>query len=911
MFNDDKYKDYEILEEESVFIPHVYESIWVKIKIKNGRDKIIGNVYRPNTAPLANLEQSLNIHNEIIEKILNNEAHAKCEIQILSDFNVNMLNFETHGLTNDYINHLISKSFLPLITLPTRIKHQSATLIDHIWSNKVCSVYNSGILINSLSDHFPVFYFEEGKHRRVQLPEKITRKINTKTIPAFCNLLKSTSWNTVTNETNPKSAFSNFFEILDSARDIAFPTIKVKPKPIKFKHSPWMSQGLKISQTNKEKLFAKKVKCPSESNFEKCKQYNKLYNKLRRCAKKIYYDQQFKYFAQNSKQTWAVIREVIGSNKQKDQLPNFFKQNGQLIYDTMEIANGFNNFFAGIGPKLASDIEPSDINFESFLGNPNPTSFEFSKISEIDILYICRQLKPKMSSGADFISTKLLQQIAPMIITPLHYLINMSLETGFIPNEFKLAKIVPVFKDGDSHDFNNYRPISLLSSFSKLLEKIVAKQLIRFLHINDIIYRHQYGFRAKHGTSHPVLHFSEQIYNSLNQKPSAKTLAIFIDLKKAFDTVNHQILLTKLEHYGVRNSSNLWFKNYLVDREQFVSINGIESDRTGITCGVPQGSVLGPILFLLYINDLPNSVSFFTLLFADDTTFQLSDVNLDSLFERANCELKKASVWFKSNKLTLNVKKTKFMVFSDKNLQLTPNILKIGDQIVDQVGTNCKQKYFKFVGHVLDDKMSWEGHCEHIAKKLASANFAINSTKNVLPLRVRKNIYYSLFDSHLNFGNLLWGCANKKYINKIESLQKRCVRNVARKGFHSHTEPIFKQLSILTLADKLSYCRAIFMHKYKNNKLPVSFSGMFTDASDSDDLQTRHTDYNIYNQPAIKRGLEKFPLKQIIANWNALDIDLKSTAEESEFEILLKEKFLSQYKFQTDCSHDCYSCFGS
>ena len=166
---------------------------------------------------MVNLEQSLNIHNEIIEKILNNKAHAKCEIQILSDFNVNMLNFETHGLTNDYINHLISKSFLPLITLPTRIKHQSATLIDH----KVCSVYNSGILINSLSDHFPVFYFEEGKHRRVQLPEKITRKINTKTIPAFCNLLKSTSWNTVTNETNPKSAFSNFFEILDSARNIA------------------------------------------------------------------------------------------------------------------------------------------------------------------------------------------------------------------------------------------------------------------------------------------------------------------------------------------------------------------------------------------------------------------------------------------------------------------------------------------------------------------------------------------------------------------------------------------------------------------------------------------------------------------------------------------------------------------
>ena len=289
----------------------------------------------------------------------------------------------------------------------------------------------------------------------------------------------------------------------------------------------------------------------------------------------------------------------------------------------------------------------------------------------------------------------------------------------------------------------------------------------------------------------------------------------------------------------------------------------------------------------------------------------MSDVNLDNLIQTANCELEKASVWFRSNKLTLNVKKTKFMVFSDQNLQLGPNILRIGDQIVDQVGTNCKQKYFRFVGHVIDDKFTWEGHVDHIAKKLASANFAINSTKNFLPLKIRKTIYYSLFDSHLNFGNLLWGCANKKYLNKIENLQKRCIRNVALKGFCSHTEPIFKQFNILTFADKLSYCRAIFMHKYRNNKLPVSFSGKFKDASDSDDLQTRHTDYNYSNEPAIKRKLENFPFKKIITNWNALDVDLKSTAEEAEFEILLKEKLLCQYSFETDCLRDCYTCYGS
>ena len=576
----------------------------------------------------------------------------------------------------------------------------------------------------------------------------------------------------------------------------------------------------------------------------------------------------------------------------------------------MEIANGFNTFFAGIGTKLASDIGTSDINFESFLADMNPVSFKFSRISEIDILDLCKQLKPKISCGADFISTKLLQQIAPIIITPLHYLINLSLETGYIPKELKIAKIVPVYKDGDVHDFNNYRPISLLSSFSKLVEKIVAKQLVRFLHIHDILYKHQYGFRARHNTSHPVLHFSDKIYSSLNQKPSAKTLAIFIDLKKAFDTVDHKILLRKMEHYGVRNPSNVWFQNYLSEREQFVSINGIESETEKIVCGVPQGSVLGPLLFLIYINDLPNSTDFFTLLFADDTTFQLSGVNLDILFQLANSELEKASVWFESNKLTLNVKKTKFMLFSDKDMQECTNHLKIGNKTVEQVGTHCKEKYFKFVGHVLDDRLSFEGHVQHVSKKLASSNFAINSTKNFLPLRIRKTLYYSLFDSHLNFGNLLWGCANKKSLSKIENLQKRCIRNVALKSFRAHTEPLFKELSILKFTDKLSYCRAIFMHKYRNEKLPISFSGIFTDITSTDELQTRHNDYNYINEPAIKRCLENFPLKQIILNWNALDIDSKSTAEEEEFQILLKEKYLSQYSYETDCSGNCYSCNG-
>ena len=296
IFVDKKY-DYEILNVESAFVPHVYESIWVKVKVKSGPDKIIGNVYRPNSAPKADLMKALEIHDKILDVLQNDRKHAKCEIIICSDFNINMLNFETHNLTNDYINSLISKSFIPVITLPTRIKHQSATLIDHIWRNKITNNFKSGILISSLSDHFPVFYFEESKQKNENPQEIYKRKVNNTTIETFCNTIKSTSWVNVTNENSPKISFDKFFEKINSSVDLSFPFIKIKSKPKKFKHSPWMSSGLFISHRKKEKLFAKKISAPltiiskpskfitpyiikSEEQLKKCTMQNNFQNFL-------------------------------------------------------------------------------------------------------------------------------------------------------------------------------------------------------------------------------------------------------------------------------------------------------------------------------------------------------------------------------------------------------------------------------------------------------------------------------------------------------------------------------------------------------------------------------------------------------------------------------------------------------
>ena len=330
--------------------------------------------------------------------------------------------------------------------------------------------------------------------------------------------------------------------------------------------------------------------------------------------------------------------------------------------------------------------------------------------------------------------------------------------------------MIPVFKSHDRQLFTNYRPISLLSSFSKMLERVVSRQMTGFLRVNNILYNHQYGFRKGHNTSHPVLHFLNNIYEALNKEAPEYTLGIFLDLKKAFDTVDRTILLKKLEHYGFRGVAYHWFESYLTERKQFVCVDGVNSELRGIDYGVPQGSVLGPLLFLLFINDLAHATNLSTFLFADDTTFQLSSRNISQLLTVANKELEGASLWFQCNKLTLNVSKTKFIIFRNRNMKL-PNeniCLKIGSESLERIGFDMPLKNFKFLGHIIDEHLSWADHISYVRGKISSGNYALARTKHFLPPNIRLTLYNSLIRPHLEYGIIIWGGAQ---ISKLKGLE--------------------------------------------------------------------------------------------------------------------------------------------
>ena len=330
-----------------------------------------------------------------------------------------------------------------------------------------------------------------------------------------------------------------------------------------------------------------------------------------------------------------------------------------------------------------------------------------------------KKIKPKLSSGHDGVSSKLLKDTINEIVLPITHIINQSLVKGIVPNEMKIAKVIPIYKTSDQMNLKNYRPVSLLPAFSKLLEKIVYDKLMNFLIKKNLLYKHQYGFRPKHSTIHPIIHLLNRCASASSKPEPECTLAVLCDLSKAFDVINHDILFNKMNTYGIRGIANEWFMSYLSERQQFVEIDGIRSSLSPIRIGVPQGSILGPLLYLIYVNDIGNSCKGNILSFADDTTLCTSHSDLSQLYFDANLQINALYQWFCSNRLSLNAMKTKYIVLRPKHMRqdLTPYSIHISNTELVRIGNDCNEQSTKFLGMHLDETLSWKHHIAEINKK--------------------------------------------------------------------------------------------------------------------------------------------------------------------------------------------------
>ena len=554
------------------------------------------------------------------------------------------------------------------------------------------------------------------------------------------------------------------------------------------------------------------------------------------------------------------------------------------------ISDEFNDFFVNIGPQLASTIKTDGKQYYDYLKTPMTSCMFLKPIVEEEVIKIIYKFNQNKSAGHDDIGNFIVKRIAKEISVPLTLIFNTSISTGIVPDELKIAKVIPIYKKDSPEVFSNYRPVSVLPCFSKILERLVFNRCMNYLDTHDILNKKQFGFRCNHSTYMAILELVDKI--SMAVENNETTAGIFLDLSKAFDTIDHNILLYKLEYYGFRGKVLKWFTDYLYNRKQYVLYNSYKSEYKNILCGVPQGSILGPLLFILYVNDITNTSNVLEfVLFADDTTITYSHSDIISKFDMINSELQEVTNWFKANKLSVNASKTNYMLLgtNHKLSRLDENASIILDN------THLKRvNDTKFLGVTIDENLNWTNHIETISKNISRGVGIINKLKHFVPEGVLYSLYCTLILPYINYGIIAWGSSNKSNLDRILKLQKKSVRIIFNSHYLSHSAPLFKKYNLLNVYDIYLLEVCTFMYKEFNNKLPDIFHKYFNQQKNLHRYQTRHAeDYKI---PHFKTN---FARKTIRATgpikWNLTEKHVKEAKTIKHFRNKIKKNIIAEY----------------
>lgn len=810
------------------------------------------------------------------------------QVYIAADFNIDILqNAKSPTHRNIFLNLIAMYGFEVNFGSPTRLTKNTTTCIDNIISNNIFKNNKQKSKMNlelGLSDHRGLFIeLFTDKICKTSFNAKTNfkkRLYSTKNTSLFYESISEIDDWELSLLNDAQTNFNTFFHQFMTIFDFSFPLKFYSKKTSKNKNKSWVTKGIKISSERKREL-SRIAKTNSDINFQNYyKNYRKIFKAVCDRARKMYNCDIISNSDNRSKAVWTVVKSELGIlNRKSRDFPDLCVgdkplKEGQLIADF------FNDQFANVSkvikcqpcPYTATElVKKVNINIQD--------NFKFKHVTIDQVKKTILSLKNKKSVGWDEIPVEIVKKTAGSISIPLCYLINQCFDEGIYPCQLKNAELKPLFKKGSVEDPGNYRPVSILPTLSKIFEKIAYDQIYSFFENNGIFTDQQFGFRSGRSTTTAVSNFINWVSGGLDGSQS--TAAVFCDLSKAFDCVNHDILINKLKHYKFSKSALSWVNSYLRNRQQRTILKKNDtqfiSEWQKIECGVPQGSILGPLFFLIFVNDVTKSVSSNLILYADDTTAVVQAENSEVLKTKLELTVLELSSWFGTNGLKLNSSKTQILKFQTvQNRQKLTIELYYDGNILSFIDNT------KFLGINIDQNLTWKPHIEMTIKKLNTACFQMCVLRNVTDLKTKLMIYYAMFYSVLQYGIELWGSVS--HASDIFKLQKKYLRLMAFVPKRTSCKPLFKRFEILTMPCIYIFRMLIFL---KNN--PQSYS----DNQFVHDYPTRFK--NDFQYPRHRLSLyEKSPYYMGLRLFNSLPASLKAIDDVKTFKNSLKMYLLEK-----------------
>lgn len=851
------------------------EDVWVTVQCRKLPSFIVGCIYRHPKASVATFDY-------ILESFRNMSMRNK-PLFILGDFNDNLLNIENHMgkiVRNVKLNQVIDT--------PTRITSTSATLIDLLITNRTEMIHAFDVIPSPVADHEMITINLDIKKPKCTPIIRFFRTLANYSQNTLCNLLldKTCTLNTILDTDNVSIQASIVTNVLRSSLDTCAPLVT---RQLTRPPAPWLTDDIRSVMKERDEL---------QKNLKLNRYRNSLQNQYK--TKKI----QVRNSIANGKKQLSRSRlndnkgNISGTwNVVKQMLPDSRSNSCQIDdEDLSKRAEDLNNFFANVGrvtyQKTQEGLNENTANIDIQGGSQNTVidvknDFKPTPVDCETVILTVKELSDSSSYGSDEIPVRFIRDSLPVLAFYITLIINTSIVTNTFPDIWKTTHVIPIHKGGNNADINNYRPISLICVLSKILEKVVAKQLASFLESNKLLVNSQHGFRSKLSTETALLKVTDTLFHNIDNKQIS--LLILLDLSKAFDSVHHDTLLRKCVEVSIDPT---WIDNYLSNRLQAVRLGKVTSNLQSINFGVPQGSILGPILFSIYVNDLSKSLPN-TLVFqyADDTQIIMTGniEGLDELIRKAENILLRVKTYFQINGLLLNEKKTQCMfVGSRQYISRIPE-----DTIINFNGSVIKPvKVVKNLGVYMDQYLSFDSHIDHIHKKVTGILMYLTRIKDCLDYETRVMVIDALVLSIINYCSNVWGSANKTQIERVQKLQNFAARvAVGGIGKYDHVSPAIKRLNWLKIENKCSFDICMFIFKILKKRFPEWLYRNIFDISITRDRPSRQRQNLYVHRVNTEIGTRMIPVRGP-KTWNKLPIAIRDITSINVFKDRLRKYFL-------------------